>query len=326
VVRFTFDNTDYISWLKDFAEVVGGEINNGTMVLPPTIGKGFIRALNLPNGLTAIIHNYDLLQSLVLSRKKTNRPLYILNFDHSLEVSNLTLTMGGEKHVPGTTNFSQVYLSTTLFEASWHIHKGTQVNSLRILFDEFWMARYLGIHKTDEVLKRYLSLRSENFSTEPLDIEYRTLLNEVIAEELEHPLPSIFLENRILLMVERFFTRLYTKSLHLKREIQLSGSDVDNLQMVEAKLVEDLTQLPPTIEQLARMAAMSPTKLKKYFKLVYGSGLYEYYQKNRMEKAREMLQTGKYSVKEVGMHLGYTNLSNFSMAFKKAFNILPSEM
>ncbi len=54
-------------------------------------------------------------------------------------------------------------------------------------------------------------------------------------------------------------------------------------------------------------------------------GLYEYYQKNRMHKAKELLETTKYSVSDVGSLLGYQNLSNFSHAFKKEFGQLPKD-
>ena len=71
---------------------------------------------------------------------------------------------------------------------------------------------------------------------------------------------------------------------------------------------------------------MSSTKLKTKFKNVYGMKLYEFYNRNRLEKAKEMLQSGKYSVKEVGHDIGFSNLSNFAKAFRKEFGILPNEM
>nr|WP_255551783.1 helix-turn-helix transcriptional regulator [Aridibaculum aurantiacum] len=74
------------------------------------------------------------------------------------------------------------------------------------------------------------------------------------------------------------------------------------------------------------MAAMSPSKLKNSFKEIYGMPVYQYYQKHRMNKAKAMLLSRKYSVKEVGMELGYSNLSNFAKAFKKSFDQLPSDI
>ena len=39
-----------------------------------------------------------------------------------------------------------------------------------------------------------------------------------------------------------------------------------------------------------------------------------------------MLTTGKYSVKQVGVNIGFSNLSNFAKAFKKEFGVLPKEV
>ena len=73
------------------------------------------------------------------------------------------------------------------------------------------------------------------------------------------------------------------------------------------------------------MAFMSPTKLKKLFKNAFGAGMYQYYQRNRMHKAKELLFSGEFSVSEVGDMIGYQNLSNFSNAFKKEFSYLPKD-
>jgi len=71
---------------------------------------------------------------------------------------------------------------------------------------------------------------------------------------------------------------------------------------------------------------MSESKLKKLFKQSFGMGLYEYYQKNRMHISKELILSGKYSISEIGTKLGYQNLGNFSTAFKKEFNCLPSQV
>lgn len=45
-----------------------------------------------------------------------------------------------------------------------------------------------------------------------------------------------------------------------------------------------------------------------------------------MHIAKEHILSRKYSISEVGTKLGYQNLSNFSTAFRKEFNCLPSEL
>jgi AraC-like DNA-binding protein len=74
------------------------------------------------------------------------------------------------------------------------------------------------------------------------------------------------------------------------------------------------------------MVSISESKLKKDFKLIYGLPVYEYFQKIRMQTAKDKLLSGDHSVKEVAMELGYSNLSNFTIAFKKEFGLLPSKL
>jgi AraC-like DNA-binding protein len=138
---------------------------------------------------------------------------------------------------------------------------------------------------------------------------------------------KVMLQNRLMLLMEHFFRSLYSR-LGETRPAGYTVNDIalKRMMQVESILVSNLSAPPPTIPVLARTAMMSETKLKNLFKTIYGMGLYEYYQKNRMLRARHLLRSKKYTVKEAGMALGFKNLSNFTIAYKKEFNILPSEI
>jgi AraC-like DNA-binding protein len=45
-----------------------------------------------------------------------------------------------------------------------------------------------------------------------------------------------------------------------------------------------------------------------------------------MKKARLLLTETLHSIKEVGIMVGYSNLSHFAVSFKKEFGVLPSEL
>ena len=95
---------------------------------------------------------------------------------------------------------------------------------------------------------------------------------------------------------------------------------------MESILTGEEVVIPPTIKELARSVAMSESKLKKLFKAVYNLPIYEYFQKHRMQKAKLMLLSERYAIKDVGYKLGYANLSNFTLAFKKIYGKLPSDL
>ncbi len=106
----------------------------------------------------------------------------------------------------------------------------------------------------------------------------------------------------------------------------ITPDDYTALMNIHQLLINNYQQEFPSIQLLSRWALMSESKFKKLFKKVFGSGPFEYYQKNRMQKARELILDGQYSISQIGNMLGYQNLSNFSCSFKKEFAVLPSNV
>ena len=140
------------------------------------------------------------------------------------------------------------------------------------------------------------------------------------------PLQNIYLQNRVALLVERFFTRIHEKAGLVGGIFKLTEDEMQRLIKVEQFLIKDFSESPPTIEAFSKMVSMSSTRLKRSFKEMYGNSIYSYYQKLRMQKARELLLTGKYSIKQTAENVGYINTANFITAFKKQYNILPAQM
>ncbi len=81
-----------------------------------------------------------------------------------------------------------------------------------------------------------------------------------------------------------------------------------------------------TIKDLARKVAMNECYLKKGFKTLTGSTIHEYIAARRIASARHMLQAEGRSVTEVAALLGYSSISHFSTAFKKATGLKPCEL
>jgi AraC family transcriptional regulator len=80
---------------------------------------------------------------------------------------------------------------------------------------------------------------------------------------------------------------------------------------------------PPTIAELARETGLNQLKLKRGFKALFGDSIYALFQRERMDRARALLQ--QHGVTETAMRLGYSNVSHFSAAFRKQFGVLPRE-
>ncbi|TXI32928.1 MAG: AraC family transcriptional regulator [Niabella sp.] len=105
------------------------------------------------------------------------------------------------------------------------------------------------------------------------------------------------------------------------------NSDADREKIIQAReiLIQNLDQ-PITIKDLSRKVAMNECYLKKGFKEMYGSTIFDFYQNQRMEHAKYLLYEKGLNVTEVSVLLGYSSISHFSTAFKKQTGLKPCEL
>lgn len=83
---------------------------------------------------------------------------------------------------------------------------------------------------------------------------------------------------------------------------------------------------PLTIRELSRKAAINECYLKKGFKEMYGTTIFDFFQTQRMEHAKYLLYEKGLTVTDVSNLLGYSSISHFSTAFKKHTGLKPCEL
>ncbi len=105
----------------------------------------------------------------------------------------------------------------------------------------------------------------------------------------------------------------------------LSKTEVDSLKYAREILLNRL-ESPPSLLELAKLVNLNDCKLKRTFKLLFGKTVYEHVREQRLEKAFDLLETGKCNVSEAAIAVGYTNISHFSEAFQRKYGILPREI
>ncbi len=92
------------------------------------------------------------------------------------------------------------------------------------------------------------------------------------------------------------------------------------------RILDTMLDKPLTIKELSRRVAMNECYLKKGFKTLTGKTINEYQQELRISKAKELLQQQGQTVSDVAGALGYSSISHFSTAFKKATGLKPCEL
>lgn len=293
------------------------------LLITPPVGAGIIKTISLFDELQVLLVDAYFNEKLVTIRERSDNRYFILHFDDVFIKDTATLKVDDEQLQKSNIRHSVARLTSNIFVNTEELPAHLHIKSVKILFNEKWLKKYMGLEANDDVLQRYMSLKTESFDIEPLDAEYLKWMDELWSAKKDDPLQNIFLQNRVTLLMEHFFTSLYSKTNLLKGKFNLSSEVINGLIKVEHELVNDFSKQPPTIEEFSRLVSMSSTKLKKSFKNMYGDSIYAYYQKQRLQKANELLLTGNYSVKNAAQAVGYTNIANFTLAFKKQFHRMP---
>lgn len=215
-------------------------------------------------------------------------------------------------------------------EATGYYSKGTDGVFTNIIFTREWAEKNIPFKNLDEtnILREYFNSEQTLIIWEDMvpDATERVanLLAALKSKESEN-INHLQLTINCLGLVNDFLKSAST--MHLNQpENDLSETDRRHLAKAEKMLTDTLYKSFPGIDTIAREVHMSPTKLKNSFKQVYGKPLYQYYQEKQMYIALEMLKNKQSTVKEIAYIFGYENPANFTTAFKKVHNILPSEV
>jgi AraC family transcriptional regulator len=102
-------------------------------------------------------------------------------------------------------------------------------------------------------------------------------------------------------------------------------ADRGKIALAREILLEHISE-PLTIKELSRKAAINECYLKKGFKEMYGTTIFDFFQSQRMEHAKYLLYEKGLSVTDVSGLLGYSSISHFSTAFKKHTGLKPCEL
>ena len=89
-------------------------------------------------------------------------------------------------------------------------------------------------------------------------------------------------------------------------------------------ILQDLS-IDITTERLAEQFKISPVSLNKYFKIMYGDSISRYANAYKMKVAARRLTNSATSVADIAAMVGYDNPSKFGTAFKRIYEVTPSE-
>jgi AraC-like DNA-binding protein len=135
---------------------------------------------------------------------------------------------------------------------------------------------------------------------------------------------AIYLKSKVMELLSYYFDEKVIKNIDGSCPSLRDHRNIAKIKKARQLIIENINE-PPTIDDLANQVMLSANILKKGFKEIYGDPIYKYLLNYKLELARQLLLSGKYSVKEVSYEMGYSTPTHFIVAFKKKFGITPKK-
>ncbi|MCR6722353.1 MAG: AraC family transcriptional regulator [Chitinophagaceae bacterium] len=170
--------------------------------------------------------------------------------------------------------------------------------------------------------------RNSSFSrVVPVCSKSRVVLESMLNNSHSGALENIFINAQVQMLLLYSLDRIAGEKEIVSLQCKFLNNDADREKINKARevLIEHIGE-PITIKELSRKVAMNECYLKKGFKEMFGTTIFDFYQSQRMEHAKYLLYEKGLSVTEVSMILGYSSISHFSTAFKKHTGLKPCEL
>ena len=217
---------------------------------------------------------------------------------------------------------NMIYIAPTDSNSELTFYKDVNYNTFDIHLSAEVLQKYYGLSdKLDHFIDRINKGLSTAYTENDIDVD-KHILNAIqqIRDCQYHGITArLFKESKILEILCYSLENNKTDN-----KSKLSHHD-QNCIHEAAIIIERNINSPLTISQLAKQIGINQSKLKIGFKQLYGTTVFGYLQSKRLQLAKEYLANTDISIQEISEKTGYSDLSNFSAAFKHYIGVAPQK-
>lgn len=289
--------------LESFAKQLGTTYEHGKVVIPPKYGQGFLHGFFFDEQIRLMIRNYEVNEDFVIKRTFEQHAPNLLFFQFQYITSSVQITTQG-------------------INAEMLVPRNIRQQSITMLVDAGYLTARMGAQLNSPILQTILENRQPLFFEQLISPALQQIMQQMMRDDI----PLMFHQYYFRVKAEELIGALFMELV--KREevpvYSLNVADIKAIYKVKDALVSAGDTFP-SIPVLVKMVNMSESKMKRLFKQVFGTNIFNYYQSVRMQEAARLLSEEKLSVSEVGYKLGFSNMSHFTRAFEEYIGMKPKK-
>ena len=295
------------------------EPNETCWILPDTIGKGSFHRIEIRPGFEIWISDCRFKQEVFFPPHKLPSQVqssFILSGDYHLRIDGYPalFEQTGERQGIICSNGSA---STCTVQAGTSLrHVGTSI-SPELFFSYFkdGMSPELRavFERKAKTLYQYAG---------PITPEMRSVIQRILTYSGRGIARKLFFESRALGLLAYQLEQMSERESRADSNERLHPVDKRQTEQAKDFLVRNM-ETPVSLGELSQKAGMSPPKLNRCFKQMYGMTVFKYLRTERLNKARDRLENTGFSITEIAYQVGYDSPSHFAKAYKQRFGTSP---
>lgn len=315
--------------LQRIAETLSLPINEQSLRFPPFVGEGFIRAVPLAPGFSMSIHDVCLAQELdMISHNPPQNTLYQILFCTSENQFSCHVLDENAQRL-SILSCNGIFFCTPGNDARVTIPPNERISFISFAVEREVLSEY----QTGGGTEHNASVTKQTF----MDAEMPIFIYEDITFAMHHVIQQLaaikdsstlfdrmMLHAKALELLGLFFRQIHAREASDYR-LRLEPETLEKLFAIKQYITDNIKS-PPSIPELAKKFGLNRNKLQQQFQQVFAKSIYQYVLYAKMSVARTMLETGRFSVSDVGFQMGYSNLGHFAAEFKRQFQVTPKEI
>lgn len=161
----------------------------------------------------------------------------------------------------------------------------------------------------------------------PITPSMERILQDIMHQDVLPSHQALYMKAKIMELIALQFSQ-YESNLKATNTLgspHLQQKEIER--MLDAKqMIEKRLNNPPTLHELALSLGTNECYLKKHFKQVFGTTVYNHINQTRMDRAITLLRDTEKPIAEIARFLGYSHVSHFSSRFKKHYGFSPKQL
>jgi AraC-like DNA-binding protein len=217
---------------------------------------------------------------------------------------------------------------TPYWETSCDLHEGNEYATLVITFEIAYLEKlaphfpFLDVF-LQQVEEQTPALLSDIYNY--ANIQMMGIAHDILYGDFSAQVKNLYVEAKVIELLIQALDKVGHFHSNTAARIVLRPYDIERIKEAAELLIQNMDN-PLTIVELAHRVGLNDYKLKKGFKQIYGTTIFNYFMSARMERAKSLLEETNIPIMDIAYQTGYRNISNFITAFRKNFGGSPGSL